>query len=68
MDPKIYESRARYHSLPADFQYQGAEKYQSNLEYIKENFSSYHFDKWKKEEEKLIYISLSYKYTNYEKS
>ena len=51
MDPKIYESRAKYHSLPADFQYQGAEKYQSNLEYIKENFSSYHFDKWKKEEE-----------------
>jgi hypothetical protein len=51
MEPKDYEARARYKSLPLDFQYQDADKYESNYEYIKDNFSSYHFDKWKKEEE-----------------
>lgn len=58
MDPKIYESRAKFHSLPADFQYQGAENYQSNFEFIKENFSSYHFDKWRKEQEGEWYHQL----------
>lgn len=58
MEPKDYEARARYHSLPADFQYQGAEKYQSNLQYLKENFSNYHFDKWKVEQEGEWYHQL----------
>jgi hypothetical protein len=51
MNPKIYEDRAKFKSLPLDFQYQDAEKYESNFEYLKENFSNYHFDKWKEEQE-----------------
>lgn len=51
MNPKIYEDRAKFKSLPLDFQYQNASAYQSNYEYIKENFSNYHFDKWKQDQE-----------------
>jgi len=51
MDPKIYENRAKYTSLPLDFQYQDAGEYQSNWEYLKDKFSNYHFDKWKTEHE-----------------
>lgn len=58
MEPKIYEDRARYKSLPLDFQYQNAEKYKSNFEYIKENYSNYHFDKWRKEHEGEWYHNL----------
>ena len=51
MEPKIYEERVRYKSLPLDFQYQNVEKYKSNWEYLKDNFSNYHFDKWREEKE-----------------
>jgi hypothetical protein len=51
MDPKIYENRARHKSLPLDFQYQDAASYSSNWEYIKDNLSNYHYDKWRKESE-----------------
>lgn len=50
MDPEKYAKRAKYKSLPLDFQYQDAKNYESNWDYIKENFSNYHFDKWKFDE------------------
>lgn len=50
MDPKIYDSRGKFKSLPLDFQHQDGAKYESNLEYCK-TLSTYHFDKWVKEEE-----------------
>ena len=58
MEPNDYEVRARHKSLPLDFQYQGAEGYTSNWDYIKENFSNYHFDKWKFDEEGEWYTKL----------
>lgn len=51
MDPNKYASRAKFKSLPLDFQYQDAANYNSNWDYIKSNFSNYHFDKWKFDEE-----------------
>lgn len=51
MDPKKYEKRTKFESLPLDFQYQDAESYASNWDYIKKNLSNYHYDKWKTEEE-----------------
>lgn len=51
MEPKLYEERCKHESLPLDYQYQDAEGYASNWEYIKENHSSYHYDKWKVEQE-----------------
>jgi len=51
MDPRQYENRAKYKSLPLDFQYQDAEGYSSNWDYIKDKFSNYHYDKWKEEQE-----------------
>ena len=50
MDPNKYAIRARYKTLPLDFQYQDAKNYKSNWDYIKEKFSNYHFDKWKFDE------------------
>jgi hypothetical protein len=46
MDPEKYAKRAKFKSLPLDFQYQDAQDYDSNWDYIKNNFSNYHFDKW----------------------
>lgn len=46
MNPKLYEDRAKHKSLPLDFQYQDAAGYTSNWEYLKEKYSTYHFDKW----------------------
>ncbi len=51
MDPKQYEERARHKNLPLDFQYQDAAGYASNWDYIKENLSNYHYDKWREEHE-----------------
>lgn len=51
MDPKLYEDRARYKSLPLDFQYQTGSDYESNWDYVKNNFSNYHFDKWQIDQE-----------------
>ena len=51
MNPKIFENRAKFHSLPLDFQYQDSTGYKSNFEYIKDKFSNYHFDKWKQDQE-----------------
>ena len=61
MEPKIFEERARFKSIPLDFQYQDAAEYNSNYEYLKEKFCNYHFDKWKKEEEG-EYVSLIGRY------
>ena len=51
MDPNKYANRAKFKSLPLDFQYQDAIGYDSNWDYIKNTFSNYHFDKWKFDEE-----------------
>jgi hypothetical protein len=51
MDPKKYEDRAKFKSIPLDFQYQDAVDYESNYEYLKEKFCNYHFDKWKEDPE-----------------
>lgn len=51
MNPKQYEERAKHKSLPLDFNYQNAGEYESNWDYIKSEFSNYHFDKWKVEQE-----------------
>lgn len=51
MNPEKYAERAKFKSLPLDFQYQDAAKYESNWEYIKNTFSNYHFDKWQFDEE-----------------
>lgn len=51
MNPLQYEKRVKYQELPLDFQYQNASSYQSNWEYIKNELSNYHFDKWKIENE-----------------
>lgn len=50
MDPEFYAKRAKFKSLPLDFQYQDADGYASNWDYIKNTFSNYHFDKWKFDE------------------
>lgn len=57
MEPKIFEDRAKYKSIPLDFQYQDAKDYSSNYDYLKEKFCNYHFDKWQPEKEG-EYISL----------
>lgn len=51
MDPNKYAKKAKFKSLPLDFQYQDATGYESNWDYIKNTFSNYHFDKWKFDEE-----------------
>lgn len=51
MDPNRYDIRAKHKSLPIDFQYQDAATYKSGQDYIKENLSTYHYDKWKEESE-----------------
>jgi len=51
MDPKIFEDRARFKSIPLDFQYQDSAGYDSNYDYLKDKFCNYHFDKWKTEQE-----------------
>jgi hypothetical protein len=61
MEPKIFEDRAKFKSIPLDFQYQDAADYSSNYEYLKEKFCNYHFDKWRKEEEG-EYVSLIGRY------
>lgn len=50
MNPEFYAQRAKFKTLPLDFQYQDAEGYNSNWDYIKNTFSNYHFDKWKFDE------------------
>ena len=51
MDPNKYAKRAKFKSLPLDFQYQDSAGYESNWDYIKNTFSNYHFDKWKFDQE-----------------
>lgn len=51
MNPKLYEDRAKFKSIPLDFQYQDAGDYASNWDYLKDKFCNYHFDKWKQESE-----------------
>jgi hypothetical protein len=51
MDPNKYARRAKFKSLPLDFQYQDAAGYESNWDYIKNTFSNYHFDKWNFDQE-----------------
>jgi hypothetical protein len=51
MNPEKYAERAKFKTLPLDFQYQDASKFESNWDYIKSTFSNYHFDKWKFDEE-----------------
>jgi hypothetical protein len=58
MDPNKYAARAKFKSLPLDFQYQDAAGYESNWDYIKANFSNYHFDKWQFDNEGDWYDTL----------
>jgi hypothetical protein len=51
MNPEKYAERAKFKTLPLDFQYQDASQFDSNWDYIKTTFSNYHFDKWKFDEE-----------------
>lgn len=50
MNIKIYENRAKFKSLPNDFNHQDSVNFDSNYEYCK-TLSNYHFDKWRKESE-----------------
>lgn len=58
MDPNKYAKRAKFKSLPLDFQYQDAAGYESNWDYIKNTFSNYHFDKWQFDQEGEWFHSL----------
>jgi hypothetical protein len=51
MDINQYTSRLRVQSLPADFNHQQGANYTSSDDYVKENFSNYHFDNFKSESE-----------------
>lgn len=46
MDINLYAQRAKFKSLPPDFNHQEGEKYDSSYEYAK-SMSTYHHDKWK---------------------
>lgn len=57
MDATIYDTRGKFDSLPLDFQHLNGINYKSNLEYCK-TLSTYHFDKWVKEEEGTWYSKV----------
>ena len=57
MDISTYTNRVKYKSLPDDFNHQDGVNYKSSYEYTK-NFSNYHFDKFKVEDEGEWYHKL----------
>lgn len=49
MEISTYTSRLKIKKLPADFNHQKGSEYSSSFDYVKENFSNYHHDPFKKE-------------------
>jgi hypothetical protein len=58
MDITTYTNRLKIKSLPKDFNHQKGSEYDSSFDYVKENFSNYHFDKFVKENEGEWFHSL----------
>lgn len=50
MDINQYANRVKFKSLPADFNHQDGKNFKSSWDYVKETFSTYHFDKFKEEQ------------------